>query len=156
MYHYCNLSEFFWLRLYLALSSDAASGWAGCALVANPEFGSSVNPIPTKRDRLCPPHYWLTTRLQNITASLPSLCNSDLRILSYLFFCRNLPYYPIVYTIQDKNWQQKFPRRLVQFGYKKNGISGPPRPIFGRQGRQSGGHISGVPPLFILQNPDKA
>ena len=98
----------------------------------------------------CPP------RLQNITASLSSLCNSDVRILSCLFFCRNLPYYPIAYTIQDKNWQQKFPKRLVQFGYKKNGISGPPRPIFGRQGRLSGGHISGVPPLFILQNPDKA
>ena len=25
--------------------------------VAPPEFGSSVNPIPTKGDRLCPPHY---------------------------------------------------------------------------------------------------
>ena len=28
-------------------SSDAASGWAGWAL-AHPEFGSSVNPIPTR------------------------------------------------------------------------------------------------------------
>ena len=31
-------------------------GWAESAL-AHPEFGSSVNPIPTKGDRLCPPHY---------------------------------------------------------------------------------------------------
>mgnify|MGYP007048352179 CR=1 FL=1 len=32
------------------------SGGAGGAL-ATPEFGSSVNPIPTRGDRLCPPHY---------------------------------------------------------------------------------------------------
>ena len=33
---------------------------------------------------------------------------------------------------------------------------GPPRPIFGRQGLNSGGHISGVPPPHsILQNPGK-
>ena len=33
-------------------------------------------------------------------------------------------------------------------------ITGPPRPIFGRQGRHSGGHINGVLPLLtILQNP---
>ena len=31
-------------------ASDAVSGWAGS------EFGSSVNPIPTKGVRLCPPH----------------------------------------------------------------------------------------------------
>ena len=31
---------------YYSYSSDAASGWAGWAL-AHPEFGSSVNPIPT-------------------------------------------------------------------------------------------------------------
>ena len=66
-----------------------------------------------------------------------------------------------MYTIQDKNWQQKFPRRLVQFGYKKNGISGPPRPIFGRQGLYSGDYIKGVPPLLaallsIHQNLGKA
>ena len=39
-------------------------------------------------------------------------------------------------------------------------LSGPPRLNFGRQGPQSGGHISGVPPLppppSILQNLDKA
>ena len=32
------------------------SGGAGGTL-APPEFGSSVNPIPTKGGRLCPPHY---------------------------------------------------------------------------------------------------
>ena len=32
------------------------SGGAGGAL-APPEFGSSVNPIPTRRGRVCPPHY---------------------------------------------------------------------------------------------------
>ena len=36
--------------------SAAASGWAGWAL-AHPEFGSLVNPITTKGERLCPPHY---------------------------------------------------------------------------------------------------
>ena len=39
-------------------------------------------------------------------------------------------------------------------------MAGPPRPNFGRQGPQSGSHISGVPPLppppSILQNLDKA
>ena len=36
--------------------------------------------------------------------------------------------------------------------------SGPPRPIFGRQGLHSGGHMSRVPPLPLsnLQNPGKA
>ena len=37
---------------------------------------------------------------------------------------------------------------------------GPPWPFFGRQGRHSGGHISGMPPLppqlSIRQNPGKA
>ena len=33
------------------------SGGAGGAL-APPEFGSSVNPIPARGVRLCPPHYW--------------------------------------------------------------------------------------------------
>ena len=41
---------------------DAARGWAGWAL-ADPEFGSSVNPIPTRGGRLCPPHYCLPTRI---------------------------------------------------------------------------------------------
>jgi len=33
------------------------SGGAGGAL-ASPEFGSSLNPIPARGGRLCPPHYW--------------------------------------------------------------------------------------------------
>jgi hypothetical protein len=33
------------------------SGGAGGAL-APPEFGSYVNPIPTRGGRLCPPHYF--------------------------------------------------------------------------------------------------
>ena len=33
------------------------SGGAGGAL-ALPEFGSSLNPIPARGGRLCPPHYW--------------------------------------------------------------------------------------------------
>ena len=42
--------------------SDVARGWAGWAL-AYPEFGSSVNPIPTGEDRLCPPQFCLPTRI---------------------------------------------------------------------------------------------
>ena len=39
--------------------------------VAHSEFGSSVNPIPTKGGRLYPPHYWLPTRIwcRSITLS---------------------------------------------------------------------------------------
>ena len=33
------------------------SGGAGGAL-APPEFGTSLNPIPARGGRLCPPHYW--------------------------------------------------------------------------------------------------
>ena len=37
--------------------------------------------------------------------------------------------------------------------------AGPPREIFGRQGRHSGGHFTGVPPMLppfsIFQNPAK-
>ena len=33
------------------------SGGAGGTL-APPEFGSSLNPIPARGGRLCPPHYW--------------------------------------------------------------------------------------------------
>ena len=36
--------------------SDAVREWAGWAL-AHLEFGRSINPIPTKRGRLCPLHY---------------------------------------------------------------------------------------------------
>ena len=50
--------------------SDPASGWAGRAL-AHPEFGVSVNPIPTRRGTeyayhitACPPGF------ENLTASL--------------------------------------------------------------------------------------
>ena len=50
-------------------NSAAASGWAGWAL-AQPEFGSSVNPFPTRganyahHNTACPPG------LENLTASL--------------------------------------------------------------------------------------
>ena len=40
----------------MGTGSDAASEWADWVL-AHPEFSSSVNPIPTKGGRLCPPHY---------------------------------------------------------------------------------------------------
>ena len=49
--------------------SDVASGWAGWTL-AHPEFGSSVNPIPTRgadyahHITACPPGF------ENLTASL--------------------------------------------------------------------------------------
>ena len=52
-------------------SSDAVSGWAGCAL-AHPEFGSSVNLIPTKgadyahHITACQPGF------ENLTTSLSS------------------------------------------------------------------------------------
>ena len=39
-----------------ALPRAVVSGGAGGAL-APPEFGSSVNPIPTRGGRLCPPQY---------------------------------------------------------------------------------------------------
>ena len=34
------------------------SGGSGGVILAPPEFGSSVNPIPTRGGRLSPPHYW--------------------------------------------------------------------------------------------------
>ena len=43
-------------NLRLALTRAVVSGGAEGAL-APPEFGSSVNPIPTEGGRLCPPHY---------------------------------------------------------------------------------------------------
>ena len=49
----------------------AASGWAGWAL-AHPEFGSSVNPIPSREGRLCPPHYCLPG-FENLAASLTNI-----------------------------------------------------------------------------------
>ena len=61
-------------------SSDAASGWAEWAL-AHPEFGVSVNPIPTRgadyaqRITACPPGF------ENLKASL--MLNV---IVSYLIF----------------------------------------------------------------------
>ena len=51
------------------INSDAVSGWAGLAL-AHPEFGVSVNAIPTRgadyahRITACPPGF------ENLTASL--------------------------------------------------------------------------------------
>ena len=39
--------------VYRAVVSGGAEG-----ALAPPEFGSSVNPIPTGGGRLCPPHYW--------------------------------------------------------------------------------------------------
>ena len=38
------------------------SGWAGWAL-AHPESGVTLNPIPTREGRLCPPYYCLPTRV---------------------------------------------------------------------------------------------
>ena len=35
---------------------------AGCAR-AHPDFGRSVNPISTKGDRLCPPHYYSPSQI---------------------------------------------------------------------------------------------
>ena len=37
-------------------------GCAGCAM-AHPDFGSSVNPISTRGDKLCPPNYYWHTRI---------------------------------------------------------------------------------------------
>ena len=64
---------FFIANCYLNMmhESDAASRWAGWALV-HPEFGSSVNPIPTRGQIIsttllvagCPPGF------ENLTASL--------------------------------------------------------------------------------------
>ena len=52
----------------LHLCSDAASGWAGWAL-AFPEFGSSVNPIPTRR-QIMPITSVLAPGFENVAASL--------------------------------------------------------------------------------------
>ena len=45
-------------------ANDAVSGWAGS------EFGSSVNPIPTKGVRLFPPHTDCPPGFENLTTSL--------------------------------------------------------------------------------------
>ena len=55
------LAKSVFLRFFL-LFPDAVSGWAEWVL-AYPVFGSSVNPIPTRWDKLCPPHYCLPTRI---------------------------------------------------------------------------------------------
>ena len=52
--------------------SDATSGWAGWAL-AHPEFGSSVNPIPTRGAEYAHPITASTPGFENITASLYDL-----------------------------------------------------------------------------------
>ena len=49
-------------------SRAVVSGGAGGAL-APPEFGSSVNPIPIRGGRLCPPHY-CTPGFENLTTEL--------------------------------------------------------------------------------------
>ena len=41
------------ITIHRAVVSGSARG-----ALAPPEFGSSVNPIPTRGGRLCPPHYW--------------------------------------------------------------------------------------------------
>ena len=53
--------------------SDAASGRAGWAL-AHPEFGVSVNPIPTRGGALC--FEWGFTR----TFSWESRCCSEIKV----------------------------------------------------------------------------
>ena len=45
-------------RISSPICSDAVSEWSRWAL-AHPEFGVSVNSIPTREDRLCPPYYCL-------------------------------------------------------------------------------------------------
>jgi hypothetical protein len=51
------------------ISSDAASGWAGWDL-AHPEFGSSVEPIPTKRADYAHHITAFPPGFENLTASL--------------------------------------------------------------------------------------
>ena len=48
--------QFDWGKSSLEAVVSGGAGGAGGAL-ATLEFGSSVNPIPTRRGRLCPPHY---------------------------------------------------------------------------------------------------
>ena len=53
------LHEIPWVLIkarFKRLNDAVVSGGAGDAL-APPEYGSSVNPIPTRDGRLCPPHY---------------------------------------------------------------------------------------------------
>ena len=67
--HWDFFPKFLSLHYYTTLDSAVASGWAGWAL-AHPEFGISVNPIPTgKADyahhiTACPPGF------ENLTASM--------------------------------------------------------------------------------------
>ena len=44
------------------VSRPVVPGCVGCAM-AHPDFGRSVNPISTRRDRLCPHDYYWHTRI---------------------------------------------------------------------------------------------
>ena len=71
-------------------------GWA--------RFGSSVNPIPTKGDRLCPPNYWLPTQTSKHTGiSAASLCKSDERIISHLFICSTFT--ALLHSVHYLRWK---------------------------------------------------
>ena len=73
--HTLEFSKFHSISFHMRCDSTApisvmplAGGLGG---LAHPEFGSSVNPIPTKGGRLCLPHYWLPPpEFENLTASL--------------------------------------------------------------------------------------
>ena len=55
-----SLFQYVWAIFNISLSLQACRPWGcrGChGAMAPPDFGKSVNPISTRRDRLCPPHY---------------------------------------------------------------------------------------------------
>ena len=59
-----------WTEFFDPPPSDAASGWAGWDL-AHPEFGSSVNPIPTRGGGDYAHHITASPpRFENLAASL--------------------------------------------------------------------------------------
>ena len=62
-------------------------GCAGCAM-AHPDFGRSINPISTRRDKLCPPNYYRHTQIfrpsDGPATYLPSLAVSTLQKLTFL------------------------------------------------------------------------
>ena len=61
----------------IVVYSDAASGWAWLVL-AHPEFGSSVNPIPTGRADYAHPISACPPKFENLTASLESIRDKHL------------------------------------------------------------------------------
>ena len=61
-YQYLLFNIVLSFSMYIHTYRPVVPWCAGCAM-AHPDFGRSVNPISTRGDNLCPPNYYLHTRI---------------------------------------------------------------------------------------------